>query len=335
MNVLLTGGLGFIGFFVAKYLLEKGYNLILVDNINNYAGKINVIFKNERLKELQKIYNNTKKKNYFNFLKLDLTKDKDILVLEQEIKKISGIDITIHLAAYAGVKYSLKYPEKYIKNNIIATQKLLNLVNKKDFISKNIIFSSTSSVYDGNPLPFKEENCITNFLSPYSYTKFCCENILKTYHKIYNFNVVILRYFTVFGPYNRPDMATFKFFYNLLKSKPIYINGKDISRDWTYVENTAIATTNAINLFKNNNNIFEIINIGSDNPIKVIDYVNLIFKVANKETKIVIKDYNPYEMKSTWADITKAKKLLNYNVDNNNLEYYLKKTFENLKKYIL
>jgi nucleoside-diphosphate-sugar epimerase len=128
-------------------------------------------------------------------------------------------------------------------------------------------------------------------------------------------------------------MATFNFFYNLLKSKTIYINGKDISRDFTYVENTALATLNSINLLKDNNNIFEIINIGSDNPIKVIDYVKTIFKVANKETKLIIRDYNPYEMKSTWADITKAKNLLNYN-PNTNIEDSLKITFENLKKYI-
>jgi nucleoside-diphosphate-sugar epimerase len=333
MNILLTGGLGFIGFFVSKLILEKGYNLILVDNINNYAGKFNVIFKNERLKELINIYNKNKikKNNYFNFLKLDLTRD--LKLLEEEIKKISKIDITIHLAAYPGVKYSLKYPQKYIKNNIIATQKLLDFINKNELIDKKIIFSSTSSVYDGNKLPFKEDSCITNFLSPYSYTKFCCENMLKTYHKIHKLNVIILRYFTVFGPYNRPDMATFNFFYNLLKSKPIYINGKDISRDFTYVENTALATLNSINLLKDSNNIFEIINIGSDNPIKVIDYVKTIFKVANKETKLIIRDYNPYEMKSTWADITKAKKLLNYN-PNTNIEDSLKITFENLKKYI-
>lgn len=333
MNILLTGGLGFIGFFVAKSILEKGYNLILIDNINNYGGKLNLILKNQRLKELNEIHKKIKlnKNNYFKFLKIDLTKD--LKVLEEEIKEITKIDVIIHLAAYAGVKYSIKYPNKYIKNNIIATQKLLDFINNNKLVEKNIIFSSTSSVYDGNLLPFKEDNCISNFLSPYSYTKFCCENMLKFYHKINRFNVIILRYFTVFGPYNRPDMATFKFFYNLIKSKPIYINGEDISRDWTYVENTALATVNSINLLKNNNNIFEIINIGSDNPIKVIDFVKLIFKVANKETKIIIKDYNPYEMKSTWADITKAKKLLNYSTDNN-LEKYLQITFENLQKYI-
>ncbi|MGC8734664.1 MAG: GDP-mannose 4,6-dehydratase [bacterium] len=333
MNILLTGGLGFIGFFVAKAILEKGYNLILVDNLSNYAGKFNIIFKNQRLKELNELYNkiSLNKNIYFKFLKIDLTKD--LNVLEKEIKRISKIDVTMHLAAYPGVKYSLKYPIKYIKNNIIATQKLLDFINNNNLIEKNIIFSSTSSVYDGNLLPFKEDNCITNFLSPYSYTKFCCENILKTYNKIYKFNAIVLRYFTVFGPYNRPDMATFKFFYNLIKSKPIYINGKDISRDWTYVENTALATVNSIDLLKSNSNIFEIVNIGSDNPIKVIDYVNMIFKVANKETKVIIRDYNPYEMKSTWADITKAKKLLNYKPDNN-LEKYLKITFENLKNYI-
>ncbi|MCX7759294.1 MAG: GDP-mannose 4,6-dehydratase [bacterium] len=320
MNVLITGSCGFIGYFVALEFLTKSYTVFGLDNFNNYYTPI---LKKFRLKKLNKFRN-------YNHLNLNLVSKRDVYSLSKFLNNVK-IDLVVHLAAYPGVKYSLKHPDKYIKNNIIATQNLFDFINTANNFEKNIILASTSSVYIGNPLPYREDACIREFKSPYGYTKFASENIAKFFHSTYNFKVVILRYFTVYGPYNRPDMAVYKFFQNILKNRPIVVRGKEIKRDFTYVEDVSKATYNSVDLFRNDR-VFEIINIGSDNPLKVIELLEVMFKIVGKETKVIIGQYADFEPRETWADITKAKTMLNFN-PSCNLYENLRKTFDSLIEF--
>jgi len=320
MKVLITGSAGFIGYFVSLEFLKNGYHVIGIDNLNNYYEPS---LKKFRLEKLNKYPN-------YQHLNIDLSIKNQLIKLEK-ILKTEKVSITIHLAAYPGVKYSLKHPQKYIKNNIITTQNLFEIINKLPNIEKQVILASTSSVYTGNPLPFKEDSCIKEFLSPYAMTKFCAENIAKFFHSIHNFKIIILRYFTVYGPYNRPDMAIYKFFQNILQNKPITIRGKEIKRDFTYVEDASKATFNAAKLL-DQNQIFEIINIGSDNPIKVTNLLDIMFQLTQKETKVIIGPYSKFEPPETWADTTKAKKLLNFN-PSINYHQNLLKTLNSLLEY--
>jgi len=323
MNVLITGSCGFIGYFVSLEFLKNGFKVFGIDNLNNYYNPLIKKFRLNILKE---------KSNYFH-INLDLSKKNDFRNLRKFLND-EKISLVIHLAAYPGVKYSLKNPSKYIKNNIIATENLFNFINKNNSFDKKVILASTSSVYTGNPLPYKEDSTIKEFLSPYSYTKFCSENIAKFYSSVYNFKVVVLRYFTVYGPYNRPDMAVYQFFEKIVKNKPIFIRGEDIKRDFTYVEDVAKATFQAHKLLDYNNlSNYEIINIGSNKPLKVLDLVNEMFKITGKKTKVIIENYSNFEPKETWADIEKAKKLLNFN-PLTNLTENLNKTFLSIKEFI-
>ncbi len=318
MYVLITGSCGFIGFYVALEFLKNNHQVFGIDNFNNYYEPSLKKFRFEKLKKY-KLY------HHFN---LDLSKKSSFKILEEKLPKI---DLTIHLAAYPGVKYSLKNPSKYIKNNIVATENLMEFISKNNNFKKQFILASTSSVYTGNPTPFREDLQIKEFKSPYAYTKFSSENIANFFYNFYNFKVIILRYFTVYGPYNRPDMAVYKFFQNIIQNKPIKIRGKDIKRDFTYLEDVAQATFHSIKLFQDKK-LFEIINIGSDKPVKVIDLVKIMFQILKKDTKIVIEDYSSFEPKETWADISKARKLLNFN-PSTNLINNLSKTLESLKEY--
>ncbi len=320
-NVLITGSCGFIGYFVCLEFLKNNYRVFGVDNLNDYYSKL---MKNHRLTLL------SQNKGYTH-LYFDLSVKKDVKFLFDRLKN-EEIEYVVHLAAYPGVQYSLKNPQKYIKNNIVATQNLFDFINKHPYFKKNIILASTSSVYTGNPLPFNEDLCIKEFRSPYAYTKFASENIARFFYSVYDFNVVVLRYFTVYGPLNRPDMAVYKFFESILKGKTIYVRGKDIERDFTYVEDAAKATFQATKLFTLNQKVFEIINIGSDNPIKVLDLIKVMFEVAKKETKVVVGEYASFEPVSTWANIEKARKLLNFS-PSIDLYQNLLKTFRSLEHY--
>ncbi|MFN4220508.1 MAG: NAD-dependent epimerase/dehydratase family protein [bacterium] len=320
MNVLITGSCGFIGYFVTLHFLKNNYHVFGVDNFNNYYDPLLKKFRFEKLK----------KNLLYKHIDIDLSRRTDYAKLKNELRE-REIDLVIHLAAYPGVKYSLKNPSKYIKNNIIATQNLFEFINKNENFKKQVILASTSSVYSGNPTPFDENLPIKQFLSPYAYTKFASENIANFFYNFHKFKVVILRYFTVYGVYNRPDMAVYKFFESIIKNKTIKIRGRDIKRDFTYIEDVATATFEARKLFENTK-VFEIINIGSDNPIRVLDLVKMMFETVKKETKILIEDYTFFEPSETWASISKARKLLNFNPSNNLFEN-LQKTFESLKEY--
>ena len=224
MNILVTGVAGFIGFHTAKKLLIKGNKVVGIDNINNYYDKK---IKLDRLKILKKISG----KN-FKFFKKDISNYNDV----EKIFKINSINYVINLAAQAGVRYSLKYPKTYLKSNIYGFFNIIEISRK--YKIKRLIYASTSSVYGSNiEQPFSEKHTADHPIQFYAATKRSNELIAHAYSSLYKLETVGLRFFTVYGPWGRPDMALFKFVNNIIKNKVIEIfNYGNHSRDFTYID---------------------------------------------------------------------------------------------------
>lgn len=295
MKILVTGGAGFIGAQVAKKLIEEKFEVVIIDNLNDYYDpKLKI----DRLK----IFLAGLK---FKFYKADISHRRQL----EKIFVKHKFDCLCHLAAQAGVRYSLANPWLYEKTNITGTLNLLESAKANEI--KKFVFASSSSVYGGNAkLPFSENDSVDRPVSFYAATKKSGELLAQVYHHLYGIKVCGLRFFTVYGPWGRPDMAYFKFADLIRKNKPIEIyNFGKMKRDFTYIDDVVSGVVSAIK----NNFDFEIINLGNNRPEELGRLVFLLEKYFNKVTK---KKYLPRQagdMIATWADIDKAKKLLNYN----------------------
>ena len=293
MKYLITGTAGFIGYHTAKRLLENNNEIIGIDNINDFYD---INLKNARLKELSKHEN-------FNFYNTDLTNKSDVLNLQNENK----IDAVIHLAAYAGVRTSLSDPWAYQENNVTATLNLLELCKISSI--KNFTLASTSSVYgDNKTLPTNETIPTSNPLSPYAASKISAELLAYNYHYHYGINTAILRFFTVYGPFGRPDMVIFKFIKLILENKPItiYGDGKS-SRDYTYVTDVSDALIASTKL-----NGYEIFNVGGGSATTLDNLVKIIESLLEKKAIIQNIPRDPSDVEHSLADITKISKILNW-----------------------
>ena len=315
MNILVTGAAGFIGFHTSLKLIENNHKIFGIDSLNNYYS---VKIKKDRLKLLNKL--GTKK---FFFLKNDLMNEKIIF----NFLKKNKITIIIHLAAQAGVRQSLKNPMDYVKNNIIATTNLLEASRKSKKI-KHFLLASTSSVYaSSKKTPFNENDPADFPLQFYAATKRSTELMAHCYSHLYNIPFTLMRFFTVYGPFGRPDMALFKFTKNILLNKKIdvYNKGNHI-RDFTYVTDIATSIEKLIKKvpkknesFKLNKNIsfyskakLRILNIGNNDPQQLEKYISYIEKHTGKKAK---KNYMPFQTGDalkTSANVTKLKKLIGY-----------------------
>ncbi len=292
MNILVTGCAGFIGWKVCERLLNDGFTVVGIDNLNRYYD---VRLKYWRL-------NNLKKFSNFEFHHLDIEDYEGLKKLFRE-RKFSAI---INEAARAGVRYSLEDPWIYLSTNVKGTLNLLELA--KDFAIEKFVLASTSSLYAGQKMPFSEDLPVNEPISPYAASKKAAEMLAYTYHYLYGIDVAVLRYFTVYGPAGRPDMSIFRFIYWMMKDEPIEIFGDGSqSRDFTFVDDVAIGTVKALNIRG-----YEIINLGNNNPHKLMDVVGLIEKYTGKRANIVRKEFHKADLKATWANIEKAKKLLNW-----------------------
>ena len=312
MKILVTGCAGLIGWKVSEKLLQKGYEVVGIDNLNGYYDPR---LKEYRLKQLKKYEN-------FKFYKVDIENYEALRIIFDENK----FDAVINEAARAGVRYSIENPFVYFSTNVQGTLNLLELM--KEYGVKNFILASTSSLYAGQPMPFKEELPVNNPISPYAASKKSAEVLSYTYHHLYGINVTILRYFTVYGPAGRPDMAVFNFIYKTLKGIPIELYGDGTQkRDFTYVDDVAEATVRALVLKRG----YEIINIGNNKPRAIKELINLIEKYTGKEVRINNREFHKADLKETWADIEKAKKLLNWE-PKTSLEEGVKKTVEWFKE---
>ena len=307
MNILVTGGAGFIGSSLCKKLVKNGDKVVAIDNFNDYY---NPAFKKENVADI--------KGGNFKIIKADITKTRDLKkVFEKYI-----FDKIVHLAARAGVRDSLEHPALFLKTNLQGT---FNLLEKaKEYGVRDFVFAGTSAVYgnDSRP-PFKEGSKCAKPLNPYAASKRAAELLCYTYHNLYGINVTILRFFTVYGPKGRPDMSVYIFTESLLNGKKIKIFGDGTAlRDFTYIDDIIAGIISAIKKpFP-----FEIINLGGARPIQVAKMVKILEKITGKKAKIIFGNEITGESKATNADVSKAKKLLGYRVET--------RIEEGLKKFV-
>jgi len=306
MNFIVTGAAGFIGYHTAKKILEDGNRVIGIDNINDFYD---IKLKNERIKSLEQF-------DKFEIKKIDLKSKKDVLDLQNSLPNISSM---IHLAAFAGVRTSITDPWSYQDNNVNATLNLLELCKIANI--KNFSLASTSSVYgDSKSIPTKESDTSSFPLSPYAASKISAELLAFTYNYHFDINVAILRFFTVYGPFGRPDMVIFKFIKSILDNKPITIYGDgNQTRDFTFVTDVANALIKSIN-----QKGFEVYNVGGGRAISVNNLVKLIEKYLDKNAIINNIERDPSDIEHSLADITKIKNKLNwdpkYNIEKGVIE---------------
>jgi len=299
MKILITGSCGFIGFHLTNFFLTNtNFKIIGIDNINSYYS---TKLKLDRLKILNKINN----KN-FKFYKTSINNKKKI----ESIFRKNKINVVVNLAAQAGVRKSLKEPEAYFDNNVYGFFNIIELVRK--FKIKHLIFASTSSVYGNQKNSRLSECLILNPIQFYAATKIVNEIIAENYSKIYNMKITGLRFFTVYGPWGRPDMALFKFTSSILKNKSIELfNFGNHSRDFTFVDDIVDGIVKALN--RKRGKLFEVYNLGRGRTEALSYMVRLIENNLEKKAK---KKYLPMQFGdiiSTSSDIKKAKNHFKYN----------------------
>ncbi len=303
---LITGVAGFIGWKVAEFLLKDGKAVLGVDNIND---AYDIKLKEWRLNELRKFEN-------FKFHQVDLV-DFQAIRLLFEIYPISAV---IHLAARAGVRKSLENPWIYVESNITSTLNLLEIM--KEFGIRKMVLASTSSVYAGQKSPFHEDLKVDTPLSPYAATKKSAELLAYTYHYLYEFDISVVRYFTVYGPAGRPDMSIFRFIKWIYEDLPIRIYGDGTqARDFTYIDDIARGTILALKPLG-----YEIINLGGGkNPVSINEIIDILERLIGKKAKREYLNFHKADVKVTWAEIKKAKEILGWEPEIN-IEEGLKRT---------
>lgn len=295
-SILLTGCAGFIGSNLLDKLLTEGHAVIGVDNFNDYYSPG---------QKHQNIAHNLSHQN-FSLIKTDITS----LNFHQRINALTHqpIDAIIHLAARAGVRASISQPLLYNKVNVGGTLHLLELA--KNLHIKHFIFGSSSSVYGNNtPAPFREDAPCDQPISPYAATKRSAELLCYTYHHLYKIPVTILRFFTVYGPRNRPDMAAFKFTDAIANGKLIETYGEGTSRDYTYIDDIVNGIMATLKLKKPH---FNIINLGNSSPVPLRKFIAAIESTVGKKAILRPKLLPPGDVNTTYADISRAKKLLGW-----------------------
>ncbi|MFT6633802.1 MAG: nucleoside-diphosphate-sugar epimerase [Bacteriovoracaceae bacterium] len=292
-TVLLTGVAGFIANRTCEILLEQGFEVIGIDNLNDYYD---VKLKEFRLDQLKKYPN-------FKFIKADI-EDKSAL---QEIFKTHSFTTIYNLAARAGVRYSMQNPDIYVSTNIQGSLNLLEMA--REYKVKKYILASTSSLYAGKEMPFIETLDVSEPISPYASTKKSAETMAYTYHHLYGIDVSIVRYFTVYGPMSRPDMAQLRFMKWIDGGEVIQLYGDgEQARDFTYVDDIAEGTILASKPLG-----FEIINLGGgQNPISINTMIAEYESLLGKKATIKNLPFNKADMLVTWANVDKAEKLLGW-----------------------
>ena len=312
-NILVTGSAGFIGFHVSKSLLDLGYSVVGVDALTDYYD---INLKISRLNIL---------KRYSNFYEVKSN------ILDEDLyeKSLSKFELgtIIHLAAQAGVRYSIDHPETYVNSNIIGTFKILEFAKSKNI--KHLLCASTSSVYGSNrDMPFHENQKCDTQLSFYAATKKSTEVMAHSYSHIYNMPITIFRFFTVYGPWGRPDMALFKFTKSILDNLPIDIyNFGKMKRDFTYIKDLVDSILKLIKTPPLHQNSYEkkikndslsdvapfrIVNIGNSNPVNLMDYINCLETILNKKAKKNMLEMQIGDVEATWADNKLLEQLINY-----------------------
>lgn len=318
MKYLVTGGAGFIGSHLSEELMKQGHDIITIDNFNDYYDI--------RLKESN--YNIVKQTAkvcgcYYNLYKGDI-RDKKLI---EKIFKENEINGIVSLAANAGVRPSIEDPSYYVDVNLMGLTNLLE--SAKNHNVSSFVFISSSSVYGNNKkVPFTEKDIVDNPISPYAATKKAGELLCYTYHALYKMNIACLRYFTVYGPRQRPDLAINKFARLMIDNKPIPMFGDGTTaRDYTYISDIVDGTIKALNyVMIKEKHIYDIFNLGGSNPISLKNLIEIIGKNVKKSPIIKHLPMQPGDVDITYSDYSHAREVLGYNPKI--------KIEEGIKKYI-
>ena len=317
MTILVTGAAGFIGFHICKKLLNNGFNVVGIDNFNNYYDQN---LKKERLKEL--VVESDKKSKFFKIYKTNIESTTDL----ENIFSFHKPEIVINLAAQAGVRYSLENPKAYLNSNIMGFGNILECCKSNQI--RHLLFASSSSVYGGNNiLPYTEDQPVDHPLSIYAASKRSNELMAHTYSHLYNLKCTGLRFFTVYGPWGRPDMALFKFTNRIINKKKIEIyNNGEMRRDFTFIDDITESifrlitknTTEDYNFKKSTNNPslswapFNIFNIGNSTSIKLLDFIEILEQELGIEAIKEYKKMQPGDVISTYANCSKLENFINF-----------------------
>lgn len=320
MKVLITGTAGFIGFHLANKLLEQGMEVVGIDNINNYYS---TNLKMARLAEagISDEANNwnkkiaSKKTPNYTFIRMNLEDRDQINRLFAEER----FDVVCNLAAQAGVRYSIENPHAYIDSNIVGFINILEACRHNKI--KHLVYASSSSVYGNSAkMPLSVSDPVDNPISLYAATKKSNELMAHTYSHLFGIPTTGLRFFTVYGPWGRPDMAYFSFTKNILEEQPIRIfNNGDLYRDFTYIDNIVdgiakIINQNQVSRIKNQE-LYKLYNIGNSTPVKLLDFIEIIEKALGKEAIKEYTEMQPGDVYKTFADVSNLEKDFGYSPD--------------------
>tara|TARA_Y100000994_G_scaffold245296_1_gene246668 strand:- start:996 stop:2027 length:1032 start_codon:yes stop_codon:yes gene_type:complete len=317
MTILITGAAGFIGFHITKRLLSEGIEVVGLDNLSPYYD---LRLKNARLNKLEEL--SKKRAVKFFFFKEDL---QNKIFLTELFKKFK-FNKVVNLAAQAGVRYSIENPSSYINSNIVGFANLLEVCRRNDI--EHLIYASSSSVYGGNKsLPFSEEHNVDHPVSLYAASKKANELMAHSYSHLYGIPTTGLRFFTVYGPWGRPDMALFLFTKSILNEEPIKIFNKgEMIRDFTFIDDITESLFRVINK-KSTSDInfdylkpssssswapYRIFNIGNSNPINLMDFISTIEEILGRKAKKEFLDMQPGDVASTSADTALLEKWIGF-----------------------
>ncbi|QBA63899.1 NAD-dependent epimerase/dehydratase family protein [Muriicola soli] len=319
MKILVTGAAGFIGFHLCKVLLEKGHDVVGLDNINDYYD---VELKHARLSQLgidkkksthfNNPVNSERYKDKFLFLRMHL---EDRTALPQLFQK-EKFEIVCNMAAQAGVRYSLENPDTYVDSNVVGFLNVLECCRHEGI--KNLIYASSSSVYgDSSKVPFTENEQVDKPISLYAATKKSNELMAHTYSHLYGIMTTGLRFFTVYGPWGRPDMALFLFTEAILKGKSIEVfNNGLLERDFTYIDDIVGGVMKVIesdlNSDSKGDSLYKVYNIGNGQPVKLTDFIEVIEKILDKKAIKNMMPMQPGDVTTTWADLGNLKQDFDY-----------------------
>ena len=315
MKILVTGAAGFIGYHLCETLVKLGHNVIGLDNINDYYD---VNLKYARLNELgietdkaeffNSLSNSTKHGAQIQFIRMNLEDRKNLPNLFKEFQ----FDTVCNLAAQAGVRYSLENPEAYIDSNINGFLNILECCRR--YKVKRLVYASSSSVYgNSDKVPFKETLNVDKPISLYAATKKSNELMAHTYAHLYGIETIGLRFFTVYGPWGRPDMAMFLFTDSIINNRPIKVfnNGK-LSRDFTFINDIVAGVVNTLLEDSKDKSLYKLYNIGNNAPVKLMNFIDSIEKIIGIKVEKEMLPMQAGDVNQTWADVSQLQKDYDY-----------------------
>ena len=314
MKILVTGAAGFIGAFVCKVLLDRGHQVVGIDNLNNYYD-VNLKYGRlaflgiEKEKCIDNALVNSDLYSLFHFVKLDIIDKQQLESLFDKEK----FEVVCNLAAQAGVRYSIESPDTYIQSNVVGFANILECC--RHFSVKHLVYASSSSVYGMNAkIPFSELDKVDTPVSLYAATKKSNELMAYTYTHLYKFATTGLRFFTVYGPWGRPDMSPILFANAIAKEEAIKVfNSGDMERDFTYIDDIVVGVVTIIEKpITEFRPMYKIYNIGNNNSVKLMDFIATIEKYMGKEAKKEMYPMQMGDVQRTWADVSELIKDYNY-----------------------